>query len=36
MPVPIRIPNLLGGVARVAQSLRGPNEFEAMVNVEPT
>jgi len=32
--VPIRIPNLLGGVSRMAQSLRAPSEFEEMVNVE--
>lgn len=32
--VPSTIPNLLGGVSRVAQSLRAPNEFEAMDNVE--
>lgn len=34
MPTPIRIPNLLGGVSRIAQSLRAPNEFEEMTNVE--
>lgn len=34
MPTPIRIPNLLGGVSRVAQSLRRANEFEEMTNVE--
>lgn len=35
MPViSIRIPNMLGGVSRVSQSLRSPNEVEAMVNVE--
>lgn len=35
MPViSIRVPNLLGGVSRVSQSLRSPNEVEDMVNVE--
>lgn len=35
MPVvPIRIPNLLGGVSRVSQSLRSTNEVEEMDNVE--
>ena len=35
MPViSIRVPNFLGGVSRVSQSLRSPNEVEDMVNVE--